>query len=92
MNTPDREQALGGWQTIDTLPDSMKDGVTRFLVAYTDGVVRTCRWLDNSECAWPWKGISPTEQIPMRADASFTHWMHLPPAPNTVSTNEVRDE
>ena len=83
---------IGGWETIDALPEAMKDGVTRFLVAYTDGVVRACRWLDNSETAWPWKGVSPTEQIPMRADARMTHWMPLPPPPSVSIDNGSRPQ
>jgi len=73
---------VGGWEPIDALPEAMKDGVARFLVSYTDEVVRACRWLDNSKTDWPWKGVSPTEQIPMRADARMTHWMPLPPPPS----------
>ena len=72
---------MSEWQPIDELPEAMKDGVMRFLVAYTDGIVRVCRWLDNSKADWPWKGISPTEQIPMRHDAKMTHWTPLPEAP-----------
>lgn len=77
-----------GWQDIATLTDEMKDGVNRFLVSYTDGVVRVCRWLDNSHTEWPWKGISPTEQIPMRCDAKATLWMPLPQSPTPADTDE----
>lgn len=77
---------VDGWQAIETLPGEMKNGSSRFLVAYTDGVVRVCRWLDNSKSDWPWQGVSPTEQIPMRCDAKMTHWMPLPQPPNNERT------
>jgi len=88
MTTPDREQALGGWQTIDTAP---RDGTTvrvgrrKFFqqwplfplrARFVDG-----RWLTDYGND-KWRSFEPQPNC----------WMPLPPAPDTVSTNEVRDE
>jgi hypothetical protein len=89
-------EALGGWQTTDTAP---RDGTEVILATVIDGFVyeepATGRWTGRT---WEpsWQGRSVIEyQDDFGTDwQSFapqpTHWMPLPPAPDTVSTNEVR--
>ena len=109
---PDREQALGGWQTIDTAPrdgtwiEAWRNPPAKYEMGYWEPRV-TVRWeQDGSEGAWVWpdgtyevytergreRADIAIQSDDFYADSSFTHWMPLPPAPDTVSTNEVRDE
>ena len=90
MTTPDREQALGGWQMIDTAPegvDVLVYGVVWAEVgAGSDGlpIAIQARRTGKYWC--------PSATTYYSLDVDPTHWMPLPPAPDTVSTNEVRDE
>lgn len=83
MTTPDREQALGGWQTIDTHDNSMTE------------VQVMAEGFKAPITAWRHHPSSRTDKwlsVPGRYRVRPTHFRPLPPAPNTVSTNEVRDE
>ncbi len=82
MTAPDREQALGGWQTIDTAP---RDGTN--IIAYDDGAITVLFW-DEDRADWfhPYKGGKTRW-------SDVTHWMKLPAdpesaPPNTASTDE----
>lgn len=73
MNTPDREQALGGWQTMP------RHATNRMM---DEGVAALHAAARNSD------GIPG--HIALRA--AYDAMRKAAPAPDTVSTNEVRDE
>lgn len=95
MTTPDREQALGGWQNMDDAP---KDGRFVWILSDEEGTrnpVSLRQWR-----AWQHGSSNPTfedhwvdEIGQIRRSLRPIGWKPVsPPAPDTVSTNEVRDE
>lgn len=56
-----------------------------FLVQYASGLIVMGRWVDNSDRAWPWKGILPDANTPTAADDRLLYWRPLPEARATLA-------
>jgi hypothetical protein len=82
MTTPDREQALGGWQTIDGFGasyDRERDGWLIYTMTPAEDFGVFVSGYDR-------------EKINFVIDALREQLARHKSAPDTVSTNEVRDE
>lgn len=65
------------WLPIESAP---KDG--RRLILWWGGKPVLAGWLDNSQCKHPWAGWQ-TPSLTPRPQGEPTHYMSLPPAPQT---------
>lgn len=68
---------VDAWMPIDSAP---KDG--QRLILWWGGKPVLAGWLDNSQCKHPWAGWQ-TPSLTPRPQGEPTHYMPLPPAPQT---------